>query len=187
MKNLGIFKLVALLLFVSCTAKITDSRCENNYLCREAVSREIAGARIKKLTGSFYYPKLGFSIGFKYGSLNGIMSIITEEDTIYFCRYKNDKPQGIFINKIGFSENRQYAPLIHVQSAVQIRGSGSFDKNGKKQGKWNEFIGTCNNIGVFVDGKKTGKWFEDCFNDNGVYTSKRIVNYEKDSIINSHE
>jgi hypothetical protein len=191
--NLNIFKvLIFVLFFTSCKSKIIENKYDNEYGDLAEMSTAVKRIVSQSKTGIFIFPKVGYVLSLKKGRLDGEMSLICKQDTLYYCIYKNNKPTGKYMNHIshyypyGYNYNMYYNNLINIRSSLTDPGIGFYNKNNKKEGFWDESDYYCSvQEGTYENGLKHGIWIEDCFKDAGAFYISKIIKYNKGVIIRS--
>lgn len=183
MTNSNIFKIVILLLFISCKSQQIENRYDDNQDGINYLTKDFQYFKTGQKSGIYTYPKLNFRYSLKKGKLDGEMSLIKHKDTLYFCCYDKNKPIGKYINKLYLEKYTTYRLIMTMNPAIIIDGEGVFNANHEKEGFWQQFDGICSKKGNYIKGMKNGLWEEDCFNDGGAYQSKKDVMYKNDSIV----
>lgn len=183
MMNSNIFKTILLILLISCKSHHIENRYEDNRNSINYITRDFQYLKIGEKSGVYTYPKINLIFTLKKGKLHGMMSLIKENDTLYFCRYNENQPVGKYINKLYLEKYNSYKQILTLSPVNVIDGEGFYNNNHKKEGFWKEFYGNCDKKGYYFNGLKNGLWEENCFNDAGAYEYRRNVIYKNDSIV----
>jgi hypothetical protein len=195
MMNSNIFKtLLFTILFISCKSRIIENRYDNTYGDLQEMSKNVRRIMYSKKTGVFTYPKVGYVLSLKTGKLDGEMSLIHKQDTIYYCIYKNNKPIGKYINNIhdsthsyGYSYEMYYYSLITIDSALYLPGKGFYNKSHQKDGFWDESGFYCTKEGTYTNGLKNGMWLEHCSSDFESDDTTKIIKYKNGVVVRSND
>ncbi|GAA3784565.1 hypothetical protein GCM10022423_47470 [Flavobacterium ginsengiterrae] len=181
--------MVLSLFFFNCQIKKNTNYNYAGYSGIRQIESDLKKALKDKKTAIYNYPNLGTSFFLKKGKINGVFEIIINNDTIYYCNFKNNKPCGYYVFKTIHPKNiNYYNRILPLKPNIDFGfGSGFFNSQHEKDGFWRENNQPCEQEGIYIKGKKEGIWKENCFNDIGGYTIYKNVTYKNDTIVSSTE
>lgn len=184
MKNLNTYSFILICIFLySCEVKTFINNATSKNDGTRTIENELRKNIKNKKTGIYIYPDLGTKISLKKGKINGVFQIIYKKDTLFYCKYIDDLPTGLYIKNFYYPQNYIHFRTLPLKPKIDYGdGSGFFNSQHKKEGFWKEK----DQEGYYKNGVKQGYWEEYFTNDieDGVSYIKKGYYKEgaKDSI-----